>query len=203
LIEFLQGVLVSKSSEYVVLQAGGVGFRLAVSAVTLDKLPAAGEEIRLPAHLHVREDEFSLYGFSSDEEKQFFQLLIQISGVGPKLALAVLSRYEAPDLRRAILLGDLAALTVISGVGKKTAERLILELKDKLGKLEAAGESLPGAGGARLSSGAADGKAQAAAALAALGYHQAEIQKALAAAARDGTQGVEDIIRGALRQLSR
>jgi Holliday junction DNA helicase RuvA len=202
LIEFLHGVLVSKSSEYVVLQVGGIGFRLAVSAAALDRLPAAGEEIRLWAYLHVREDELSLYGFRSSEEKQFFQLLIQVSGVGPKLALAVLSHYETPDLRRAIIFGDLAALTVISGVGKKTAERLILELKDKLGKLETGRELLPGAeGGARPAPG--DDRAQAAAALAALGYHPAEIQKAMAAAAQEGAQGVEDIIRGALRQLSR
>jgi Holliday junction DNA helicase RuvA len=202
LIEFLQGTLVSKSSEYVVLQVGGIGFRVAVPAVTLDKLPAAGEEIRLLAYLHVREDEFSMYGFLSSEEKQFFQLLIQISGVGPKLALAVLSRYEAPDLRRAIIFGDLASLTVIPGVGKKTAERLILELKDKLGKLEVGRDSVPGAEGA-AGPGAGDDKAQAAAALAALGYHPGEIQKALALADRGGVCGVEDIIREALRGLSR
>jgi Holliday junction DNA helicase RuvA len=202
LIEFLQGILVSKSSEYVVLQVGGIGFRLAVPGATLDKLPAVGEDVRLLAHLHVREDEFSLYGFLSSEEKQFFQLLIQVSGVGPKLALSILSHYETPDLRRAILFGDLAALTVISGVGKKTAERLILELKDKLGKLETGRELLPGMeGGSRFAPG--DDRAQAAAALAALGYHQAEIQKALAQTAQEGVEGVEDIIRGALRHLSR
>jgi Holliday junction DNA helicase RuvA len=149
----------------------------------------------LPVHLYVREDEFSLYGFLTAEEKQYFKLLIQVSGIGPKLALAILSHYEAPALRQIVLRGDWASLTMISGVGKKTGERLILELKDKIGKLEEP-EGLPA--GRQASAPEADDRRQAAAALAALGYHQQEIQRVLASVAREGIAGTEQIIRAAL-----
>jgi Holliday junction DNA helicase RuvA len=200
LIEFLQGILVSKSSDCVVLQAGGIGFRIAVSAMTLDKMPAPGSDILLPVHLHVREDEFLLYGFLSAEEKQCFKLLIQVSGIGPKLALSILSYYEVPALSQIILLGDLGSLTMIAGVGKKTGERLILELKDKVGKLgEPEGTPLDRGAPAQDT----DDRNQAAAALAALGYHQQEIQKILTLVARDGIAGTEQIIRAALNRLMR
>jgi Holliday junction DNA helicase RuvA len=128
----LEGALVEKSPEIVVLDVGGVGYEIRVPLSTFFELPDEGKIVRLRIHTHVREDAFQLFGFISESERALFRLLLATSGVGPKLALGILSGLPARKLVAALRGGDLAALTGIPGVGKKTAERMLLELRDKV-----------------------------------------------------------------------
>lgn len=132
MIGSLRGRLTRKSIDEVTLDVGGIGWRVWIPLSTYEALPAEGEEAALVTHLHVREDELTLYGFASARERRLFETLIGVSGVGPRLALHVLSRLTPDRFVTAIRRQDLATLTGISGVGKKTAERLVLELKDKV-----------------------------------------------------------------------
>ncbi len=132
MIASLEGRLAAKSIDEVVIEVGGVGYRIEIPLSTYEALPAEGEEARLLTHLHVREDELTLYGFASGRERRLFATLIGVTGIGPRLALHVLSRLTPERFVGAILRGDLATLTGISGVGRKTAERMVLELKDKV-----------------------------------------------------------------------
>lgn len=141
MLDFIQGELIKKEPDYVVLLVGGIGYRLMVSAITLAAMPTIKNSVTLYTHLHVREDELTLYGFATEEEKELFAILLSVSGIGPKLAMAVLSKMNVMEFKRAIILGDTAMLTTIPGVGKKTAERMILELKDKVGKLDTEADS--------------------------------------------------------------
>ncbi|HSD48427.1 MAG TPA: Holliday junction branch migration protein RuvA [Actinomycetota bacterium] len=132
MIGSLRGRLTRKSIDEVTLDVGGIGWRVWIPLSTYEALPSEGEEAALVTHLHVREDELTLYGFASARERRLFETLIGVSGVGPRLALHVLSRLTPDRFVTAIRRQDLATLTGISGVGKKTAERLVLELKDKV-----------------------------------------------------------------------
>lgn len=132
MIGSLRGRLTRKSIDEVTLDVGGIGWRVWIPLSTYEALPPEGEEAALVTHLHVREDELTLYGFASARERRLFETLIGVSGVGPRLALHVLSRLTPDRFVTAIRRQDLATLTGISGVGKKTAERLVLELKDKV-----------------------------------------------------------------------
>ncbi|CAN5253632.1 Holliday junction branch migration protein RuvA [soil metagenome] len=132
MIASLEGRLAATSIDEVVIEVGGVGYRIEIPLSTYEALPAEGEEARLLTHLHVREDELTLYGFASGRERRLFATLIGVTGIGPRLALHVLSRLTPERFVGAILRGDLATLTGISGVGRKTAERMVLELKDKV-----------------------------------------------------------------------
>jgi len=140
----LRGTLAHKSVDEALLEVAGVGYRVSIPLSTYESLPAEGESAFLHTHLHVREDELTLYGFASRRERRLFVTLIGVSGIGPKLALHVLSRLTPERFVGAVARQDLTTLTGISGVGKKTAERMVLELKDKLADLveaDAAGES--------------------------------------------------------------
>jgi Holliday junction DNA helicase RuvA len=132
MIAFLTGRVVVKASSFALIDVGGVGFRLAMSTRSLAALPAEGDEVTVHTHLHVREDDLSLYGFESDDERALFEQLITVSGVGPKVALAMLSSLQPDALKRALASEDVALLSSVPGIGKKTAQRLIIELKDKL-----------------------------------------------------------------------
>jgi Holliday junction DNA helicase RuvA len=132
MIGSLGGRLAGKDIDEVLVEVQGVGYRVAIPLSTYEALPAEGEQVRLLTHLHVREDELALYGFATDRERQLFEILIGVSGIGPRLALHVLSRLTPERFVGAISRGDLTTLTGISGVGKKTAERMVLELKDKV-----------------------------------------------------------------------
>jgi Holliday junction DNA helicase RuvA len=132
MIAQLRGVLIEKSPNQAVVDAGGVGYDVTIPISTYTALPEVGSEVRLRIHTHVREDAIALFGFTSAEEKQVFEKLIGVSGIGPKLAVTVLSGLAAPDLIRSIRNSEVERLVRIPGVGKKTAERMILELKDKL-----------------------------------------------------------------------
>jgi Holliday junction DNA helicase RuvA len=132
MIALLRGILVEKHPNQVILDVGGVGYDVTIPISTFAKLPAAGAEARLRVHTHVREDAFLLYGFLSQDEKNLFEKLISVSNIGPGLAIKVLSGMEAGELVGAIRRGEIEKLVRIPGVGKKTAERIVLELRDKL-----------------------------------------------------------------------
>lgn len=134
--DFIRGKLVKKQATEAIIDVNGVGFQLRISVSTSEKIPAEGEEVTLKTYLQVREDILQLYGFADDLERDIFLGLISISGVGPKLAQTILSGLSAAKLVSAIQSGDEATLNKISGVGKKTAQRLIVELKDKLRPIE-------------------------------------------------------------------
>ena len=132
MIALLRGVLLEKHPNQAIVEAGGVGYDVTIPVSTYSHLPDAGAEVRLRIHTHVREDALALYGFLSQDEKALFEKLISVSGIGPKLAVTVLSGLAAADLMLAIRRGEMDRLVRIPGVGKKTAERIILELRDKL-----------------------------------------------------------------------
>jgi holliday junction DNA helicase RuvA len=132
MIAHLRGKLFSKSPNHVVVETAGVGYEVNISVPTFSELPAIGSEVALHIYTHVREDLIALYGFVHSAEKQLFEKLITVSGIGPKLAITILSGMAAEEMTRAIRGNDVARLTRIPGIGKKTAERMVLELRDKL-----------------------------------------------------------------------
>ena len=143
MIAFLNGILAEKHPTAIVLDVQGVGYALSIPLGTYDRLPAVGGKCRLLTHHHIREDSQLLYGFATEDEKRLFELLLGISGVGPKLALNVLSGLNVADVRAAIAEGDIKRLSSIRGVGRKTAERIVVELRDKIDPAEAlAGRAL-------------------------------------------------------------
>lgn len=141
MIGSLRGRILQKEIDEVLLEVAGIGYRVAIPLSTYESLPAEGEDAALVTHLHVREDELTLYGFATGRERRLFETLVGVSGIGPRLALHVLSRLTPERFAGAIARGDLATLTGISGVGRKTAERMIVELRDKLGELAEAEEA--------------------------------------------------------------
>jgi holliday junction DNA helicase RuvA len=191
-IERVTGSVAAKSAEGVVVEVGGVGFLLETSAITLRDVPGVGESVRLYTHLHVSEDALRLFGFSSEEERELFRMLLGVSKIGPRLALAVLSVRRPLDLKRALAAGDVALLSSVSGVGKKTAERMVLELREKMGDLAGAGGAAT-AGGAPVEDGAVP---LARAALVELGYNLLEADKLLSTL--DAALPVEELVRQAL-----
>ncbi len=192
----LRGRLERKSPPQLLIDVGGVGYELEAPMSTFYALPAAGQNVSVLTHLVVREDAHVLYGFASDAERQMFRALLKVSGVGPKIALAILSGSSVDAFAQCILANDLPALTRIPGVGRKTAERLVVELRDRLRGASGA------TGGAATADGAAAGsEGEAFSALVALGYKPAEATRLLrvAAAADPGTLSTEELIRRALR----
>ena len=132
MIARLAGTLLEKRGDGAIVDVGGVGYVVHLSLQSMARLPAEGAEVRLRTYTHVREDALQLFGFATEDEERLFQLLIAVSGVGPRLAQTILSGMPASELAEALIAGEIARLTQISGVGKKTAERLVMELKDKL-----------------------------------------------------------------------
>lgn len=194
----LTGKLVAKQPPLLLLDVSGVGYELEAPMSTFYKLPAVGETVTLQTHLTVREDAHLLFAFGSSVEKALFRELIRISGVGPKLALALLSGISVEDFWNTVRAGEVARLTKVPGVGRKTAERLVVEMRDKAGG--ASDAVLPGS--ASASSGPASPLQEARTALAALGYKPAEIQRFTEAVHKDG-MSTEQIIQEALRRAVR
>ncbi len=192
MIERLTGSVATKSAEGVVVEVLGIGFLLEVSAITLRDVPAAGENVRLFTHLHVSEDALRLFGFSSEEERDLFRMLLGVSKIGPRLALAVLSCRRPLELRRAIAAGDVALLSSVPGIGKKTAERMVLELREKMGDLAAIAHGVI-AGGGTIDEGALP---LARAALVELGFSVLEADNLLVSL--DASLPVEELVRRAL-----
>jgi len=198
MIALLRGTLIEKQPNRLIVDVRGVGYEVQVPLSTFYQMPEAGSEVLLRIHTHVREDTLALFGFITTLEQQIFERLIAIGGVGPKLALAVLSGIEAGDLLRAIQLGDAARLTTIPGIGKKTAERITLELRDRLAKLAA---SSPDAGGPAAKG---DMRGDLLSALVNLGYHRPLAERAVDAALKaGGDESFESRLKLALRDLAR
>ena len=192
MIAAVRGEVMVRRPDHVVIDAGGVGYRLAVSAETLKAVPATGRDAFLHAELISRDDSLALYGFSSEEERDLFRLLITVSGVGPKVALATLSGGTARDLLRAIAAGDAKRFQAVPGIGKRTSERIIVELREKVaGALD---EEVALAGAEE-----GDPRALARDGLVNLGYAPLEAEQLL-----DGVEGSEpqDLVAAALRKAA-
>lgn len=199
MIGYLRGKVTHLFSEYCFIDVGGVGYRVFIPSSTRQELGLGGDAL-LFTYLNVREDALLLYGFHSQEEYDMFQLLISISGVGPKVALGVLSAISPADFAIAVSQKNAALLTRIPGIGKKTAERMILELKDKLGLPESLAAA-PSAGRAANPAGPADEMQEALQALMALGYSQAEIVPVLHKVKAEG-QSAAEMIKLALKEFA-
>ena len=196
----LRGVLLDKRAPWLLLDVAGVGYEIESPMTVFYQLPEPGSELVLFTHFVVREDAQLLYGFSSRFERELFRALIKVNGVGPKMALAILSGMEAERLVRCIELQDSSMLVKIPGVGKKTAERLLIEMSDRLGKLDGAPVLSPGQRPVSLS---ADAVSDAVAALESLGYRPKDAQAAVARVADAETLSSEMLIRQALKSLAR
>ena len=197
---FIEGEVCEKANGSLILLAGGVGWHLICSNNTLSAAPALGEKMRCYTFLSVREDAMELFGFATREEKELFLQLTSVSGVGPKTALGLLGAMPLRDLNLAILLGDVNALSRAPGIGKKTAQRIALELKDKITQADvsASAGALPDASG---SPAAADSVSEAVEALIALGYSSTEARTAVSRV-RSEADTPEDLIRLALRAMA-
>lgn len=189
MIASVSGELTVRRPDHVVVDAAGVGYRLAVSSETLRAIPAIGNPVALHAHLIVRDDSMALYGFATEEERDLFLMLISVSGVGPKVGLAALSGGAARELLKAIATGDAKRFQAVPGIGKRTAERIIVELREKVAGELAEGEPSIGLPGG-------DARQQAREGLLGLGYTPLEVERLL-----DGADGetAEELIGAALR----
>lgn len=197
MIALLTGLIAHKSPDHIILDVHGVGYRVLIPFSTYYELPEVGGTASLHIHTSVRDDAILLYGFRTRLEKSFFQLLITVSGVGPKLARDILSNIQPGPLAQALAQGDLNKLLTIPGIGKKTAERLILELKDKVGKLDLS--SLPATDAREIP---ADNVADdVISALLNLGYKEPHVRKALAGLDAGGGVSVEGLLKQALKTL--
>lgn len=189
MIAHLEGRIVEKGADRVVIGVGGVGYEVLVPTGTIARLPAPGRPTKLFTRLQVRDEAMLVYGFAAPDDRMLFDLLITVTGVGPKVALAVLSSLSSDALRRAVATGDVAALTIVPGIGKKVAGRIVLELRDRLGAAEEAATTGP--------------IAEVREALLALGLSAQEARDALAVLPADGDRPVEDLLRDALRSVGR
>jgi len=206
MISCLKGELFHKSPEKVTILVNGVGYEVFLSSTSLEKLPQLGEDVFLHTFTYVREDTLTLFGFADPDEKKMFLLLINVSGVGPKLALSILSGIRPLDLARSIATKDVTRLTGLSGVGKKTAERLCLDLKDKVGLIAGGDEDLPDfAAGSQVEG---SKEKDVISALVNLGYPQSRAYIALSEVKRRFApealteMRVEELIRETLRSLA-
>ena len=195
MIAHLRGTLLAKHPNQAIVETHGVGYDVVISVPTFSELPAAGAEVGLHIHTHVREDALSLYGFLRLAEKHLFEKLLTVSGIGPKLAITILSGMPADEMVGAIRGGDVGRLTRIPGIGKKTAERMVLELRDKL----------PAVGTAEVSLTAASPvEEDVLSALVNLGYQRAAAEKALATIVADGDpKSFDQMFREVLGRLSK
>jgi Holliday junction DNA helicase RuvA len=197
LIAYIEGKLIEKSPTHLILEVNGVGYSVNIPVSTYSNVGETGQTVRVLTYQHVREDELKLFGFSTKPEKELFELLISVNGVGPKVALGILSFLSVEEFQRAVLKEDLDVLTTIAGVGKKTAQRLIVELKEKLGKVDLGAEK--GVEGAKAASIPAFDEAVLA--LVSLGYTKYDAKKALERVAQEVKEilPLEELIKRALK----
>ena len=193
MIAHLRGKLLARRPNQAVVESGGVGYDVAISVPTFSELPPAGNEVSLHIHTHVREDQIALYGFLRPEEKGLFEKLITVSGIGPKLAITILSGMPTDEMTGAIRANDVARLTKIPGIGRKTAERMVLELRDKLPP--------PGAGQIQPVAALSAEQEDVLSALVNLGYQRAAAEKALGSVEKNGT--FDSMFRAALSVMSK
>ena len=197
MITFLEGIIDEKEPTHVVLNVGGVGYEVVISLSSYDRLPKQGAVVRLLTHDHIREDEHRLFGFVTADERRVFTLLLGVSGIGPKIALSALSGMTVREIKVAIKDGDVKRLSSISGIGKKTAERMVIELRDKFG----AGEILAASASGGLNTESDVKLRDAILALISLGYKRAEAQELVLRVINQPNMTaatVEDIVRKSL-----
>lgn len=196
MISYVKGILSKKAPTEIVVEALGIGYAINISLSTYELLPELNAEVNILTHHHIREDLQSLYGFMHENEREMFRLLISVSGIGPKMAQTILSGIRPEELVRTITLGAISNLTSVPGVGKKTAERLVLELKDKVSKIEGSEKiiDLPNSG--------ASIRTEALAALISLGFSREKAEHSLRGVLMDlngKTLSVEELIKRALQ----
>ncbi|MGN0135586.1 Holliday junction branch migration protein RuvA [Anaerotignum sp.] len=199
MISYIKGTLERRAESYIIIETGGIGYQIFVSPATLAKLPRTGEEAKVFTYFSVKEDGVSLYGFATAEEQEMFHRLLTVSGVGPKGALGFLSQLTPQEIIMAILSEDVKTLSKAPGVGRKTAQRVILELKDRFKTEDALflGEELQDIVETSLDG---DAKFEAIEAMTALGYSRSEAAKAVNGAAAEG-MSTEDILKAALKKM--
>ena len=199
MIAYVSGKLAAKKPTVVVIDVQGLGYELMIPTSTFEKLPEVGKPAKLFTYQYVREDTLALFGFATQDEREVFEVMLGVSGVGPKLALAALSAMSPAELRDHVVGGDSSVLTNIPGVGRKTADRLIVELRDRLAKLDLGGGGAPLTGGDEARAAA---RADALAVLEALGFSRASAEKNLRKVLRNhpGVQSAEELIRLSLRE---
>jgi Holliday junction DNA helicase RuvA len=190
-IGFLNGIVAGRTADGCFLDVGGVGYRLSCSATTMGALPSDGRRIRLWTHTYVREEQLALFGFASEAEQHMFEALLTVGGVGPKVALAVCSAFTPDSFRGALATDDAASIATVPGIGKKTAQRIVIDLKERL--------SIPDL---HVVTSGRDALAEARSALENLGYSPGEVRAALAEAEVTGEERVEDVIKTALKVLA-
>jgi holliday junction DNA helicase RuvA len=197
MIASLHGTLLAKSPTEIVVQVQGVGYALSIPLSTYESLGEVHSPVSLLTYLHVREDALQLFGFATEEERGLFKLLISVTGIGPRMAQSILSGISVTDLRAHIAGGNLAALTAVPGIGRKLAERLVVELRDKLAKFETTSAPTAGPAGEHART-----RAEALLALTSLGYNRTAAEKAIRAALMDSEGkelALESLIKLALR----
>ena len=198
MIYYLRGILAEYTEEGLVIEAGGVGYQLTVPTSLLSELPAPGEEVRLYTYYQVTEDSQKLFGFATRDERTLFTQLIKVNGIGPKLAVSLMSALSADEIRLAVVAGDVKTIARAPGMGKKTAEKLILEMKDKVELAKIVSPEKPGSAPVVVS----DAFSEAVAALQALGYSSSEALKTVRSIEAADDWSVDQILQEAFRRLA-
>lgn len=192
MIGFLNGIVAARTPEGCFVDVRGIGYRVTCSTATLTSLPPEGQVVRLWTHLYVREDALALFGFASESEQRMFEACLSVGSVGPKVALQICSAFSPPSFQRALVTEDVEMIASVPGIGKKTAQRIVLELKEKL--------SIPDLD---LSGGRADVLTRARSALENLGYSSGEVRTVLSEVAVSSDEDVEEVVKSALRVLAK
>lgn len=203
MISYIKGELAGVTEEKAIIEAGGIGYGIYMPGKDLAQLPGIGEQLKIHTYLNVREDAMQLFGFLTGDELEVFRLLITVNGIGPKGGLGILSALSADELRFAVMAGDVKAITAAPGIGKKTAERLILDLKDKL-KMEDILERQPEEADLRSGTVGNDVQTEAVEALVSLGYGSAESLQAVREAVKENQEtelGAEALLKIALKKM--
>lgn len=196
---YIKGILESKNENYIIIDVNGIGYKIFMPSSGIKRLPETGKIVKVHTYYHVREDNISLYGFNTQEELKMFELLISVSGIGTKSALAILSEISPSSFALSVISGDVSALVKIPGIGNKTAQRMILELKDKLKTEQAITKN--NLKNVNIEYNNKDNISEASSALQVLGYTKKEIDKVLVSSDLNGLS-IEDIIKEALKKLS-
>lgn len=202
MLSFIKGTIEEIEEDLLILEANQIGYNIRVPATTLERLPRVGQEVKIYTYLHVREDAISLFGFLTKDDLRVFKLLIGVNGIGPKGGLSILSSITSDDLRFAVLSEDVKMLSKCPGIGTKTAQRLILDLKDKLKLEDAFSDIGNGPDDVSYADTTVDEKQEAVLALTALGYSNAEALKAVKQSVITEDMNAEQILKVALKNLS-
>ncbi|MFR8547599.1 MAG: Holliday junction branch migration protein RuvA [Lachnospiraceae bacterium] len=202
MIAYLKGIVADVSETRLVLDVNNIGYQIFISSREAAAMPGRGEEVKIYTYLNVKEDAMQLFGFLSEDDLEMYRLLLNVNGIGPKAALGILSVLTADDVRFAVLSDDAKSIARAPGVGTKTAQKLILELKDKLSLEDAFEKKLEHTAQAAGKSGLSDAKAEAVQALTALGYSSSDALKAVRRSGADDTMDTEEILKLALKQMA-